>query len=86
MVPNHEVEWNKKFQKLCYEVFLVNKEGAELLKHMELKYFRSPVAYPNQESSWAYFNEGRNEHIRQYTIAIQNYLNQANKTKKPKSK
>lgn len=69
--------WESKFNHLCYEVFFKNPQGKELLNHLELKYFRSPVAYPNQEPSWAYFNEGKNELIRSFTMGIQSYLNES---------
>lgn len=71
---NIDTEWHKTFNALCYEVFYQNKQGAMLLAHMENKFFRSPVAYPNKEPSWAYFYEGRNEMIRAFTAAIQGHL------------
>jgi hypothetical protein len=75
-----EVEWQNKFNRLCFEVLYNDPKGKELLEHMELKYFRSPVAFPNMEPSWAYFNEGRNELLRSFTVAIQNYMNNPDKT------
>lgn len=84
--PNiqYEVNWLKKFNQLCYEVFYLDPKGAELLKHMEIKFFRSPVAFPNMEPSWAYFNEGKNELIRSFTNAIQSHMNEKQKTAEPK--
>lgn len=67
--------WDDKFCKLCFQVFVNNKEGAELLKMMEDRFFRSPVAFPNQEPSWAFFNEGRNDMIRQFSASIAKYMN-----------
>lgn len=67
-------EWRDKFNELCYEVFYKNKTGAALLSHLEMKYFRSPVAFPNKEPAWAYFNEGQNEMIRSFTVAIHQHM------------
>jgi len=69
-----EREWRVKFNELCYEVFYKNPVGAQLLAHLENKHFRSPVAFPNREPSWAYFNEGQNEMIRSFTAGIQGYV------------
>jgi len=69
--------WEQKFNALCYEVFHRNPDGKALLEHLETKYFRSPVAYPNMEPSWAFFNEGKNELIRSFSNAIALYLNQS---------
>ena len=69
-----EREWRVKFNELCYEVFYKNPVGAQLLAHLENKFFRSPVAFPNREPSWAYFNEGQNEMIRSFTAGIQGYV------------
>lgn len=79
-----EVEWQNKFNRLCFEVLYNNPKGKELLEHMELKYFRSPVAFPNMEPSWAYFNEGKNELLRSFTMGIQNYMNNPDKTAESK--
>lgn len=68
--------WEQKFNALCYEVFHRSDKGRELLNHLEIKYFRSPVAHPNMEPSWAFFNEGKNELIRSFTNAIAQHLNQ----------
>lgn len=62
------------FNHLCYEVFYANPYGKKLLALLENKYFRSPVASPAREPSWAYFNEGRNELIRSFTHGIQSHL------------
>lgn len=80
-----DVQWKKIFSELCYEVFYKNKKGAELLNHLEAKFFRSPVAFPNREPAWAYFNEGQNEMLRSFTAAIQNHMNQPIKTAKVKA-
>lgn len=69
-----EREWRLKFSELCYEVFYKNPIGVQLLAHLENRYFRSPVAFPNREPSWAYFNEGQNEMIRSFTAGIQGYI------------
>lgn len=69
-----EREWRVKFNELCYEVFYKNPIGAQLLAHLENKYFRSPVAFPNREPSFAFFNEGQNEMIRSFTAGIQGYI------------
>ncbi len=69
-----EQDWRKVFSQLCYEVFYKNQEGAKLLALLENKYFRSPVANPSREPSWAYFNEGQNEMIRSFTMGIQAHL------------
>ena len=84
--PNvaYELAWQNKFNELCFHVFYKNKQGAELLALLENKYFRSPVAYPNQEPSWAFFNEGKNELIRSFTAGIQAYMNTQNKSAEPK--
>ncbi|HAT5918706.1 TPA: hypothetical protein JAG59_002012 [Legionella pneumophila] len=66
--------WLAKFNELCYEVFYKYPLGAQLLAHMENRYFRSPVAFPNKEPTWAYFNEGRNELIRSFTAGIQTHI------------
>lgn len=79
-----EVNWRNKFNQLCWEVFYNNKKGAELLNHLEVKHFRSPVAFPNKEPAWAYFNEGQNEMIRSFTVGIQSYMNEQNKSAEPK--
>lgn len=83
--PQHEVDtfksrdklesdWRVLFSELCYEVFYKNKHGAQLLALLENKYFRSPVANPSREPSWAYFNEGQNEMLRSFTMGIQAHL------------
>lgn len=81
--PNPEARkpdtWEQKFNALCYEVFYRNLQGKELLEHMELRFFRSPVAVPGQPSDWAFFNEGRNELVRSFTNAIQKHLNESNR-------
>lgn len=69
-----EREWRVKFNELCYEVFYKNPIGQQLLAHLENRYFRSPVAFPNREPSWAYFNEGQNEMIRSFTAGIQGFV------------
>lgn len=77
--------WYSRFNELCYEVFYKYPLGQQLLAHMENRYFRSPVASPNKEPSWAYFNEGRNEMIRSFTAAIQTYIctQEVKENKKP---
>lgn len=77
---NYEVQWRNKFNQLCYEVFYANKKGAELLQHLEMKHFRSPVAFPHKEPAWAYFNEGQNEMLRSFTVGIQSFMNEQTKT------
>jgi len=72
---SEDVSWHDKFDELCFAVFYKNPQGKELLAHLEKNYFRSPVAYPNKEPSWAYFNEGKNELIRSFTVGIQSHLN-----------
>lgn len=67
-------QWHQLFNELCYEVFYKSEYGKRLLALMENKYFRSPVASPNREPSWAYFNEGRNELIRSFTHGVQSHL------------
>lgn len=62
------------FNELCYEVFYKNDKGRQLLAHLENKFFRSPVASPAREPSWAYFNEGMNEMIRSFTQGVQAHL------------
>ncbi len=66
--------WVKLFSELCYEVFHKNQHGAQLLKLLEDKHFRSPVAAPNKEPSWAYFHEGMNELIRSFSMGISAHL------------
>lgn len=80
----YEMQWRRKFNQLCYEVFYQNEKGRQLLQHLEFKHFRSPVAFPNKEASWAYFNEGQNEMIRSFTSAMQSYMNEQHKTAEPK--
>ena len=77
-----EDSWEKKFNALCYEVFFRNQLGKELLDHLEKRFFRSPVANPNMDAQWAFFNEGKNELIRSFTAAIQKHLTQP-KPKQP---
>lgn len=62
------------FGELCYEVFYKFEPGVKLLSMLENRFFRSPVAYPNKEPSWAYFNEGKNELIRSFTAGMQTHL------------
>lgn len=69
-----EQDWRKAFSELCYEVFYKNPNGAKLLALLENKYFRSPVANPAREPSFAYFHEGQNEMIRSFTMGIQAHL------------
>lgn len=82
--PSFESLWQSKFNELCYSVFYKTDAGKQLLNHLELKYFRSPVAYPNQEPSWAFFNEGKNELIRSFTTAIQMHMQESAKSDKQK--
>lgn len=72
-----EKDWRVLFSELCYEVFYKNEHGTKLLALLENKYFRSPVANPSREPSWAYFNEGQNEMIRSFTMGIQAHLSLA---------
>lgn len=74
---NRSDDWLKLFSELCYEVFYKNEFGVKLLKLLEEKHFRSPVAAPNKEPSWAYFHEGMNEIIRSFTMGINAHLNTA---------
>jgi hypothetical protein len=67
-------QWQDKFNELCYTVFMKTDAGTKLLQHMENLYFRSPVAMPGQDKSWAYFNEGRNDLIRSFSNACQLYM------------
>lgn len=69
-----EHDWRKLFSELCYEVFYKNPHGAQLLALLENRYFRSPVANPAREPSFAYFNEGQNEMIRSFTAGIQAHI------------
>ena len=57
-----------------------NKTGSQLLKHLEDKYFRMPVAYPDKEPAWAYFNEGKNEMVRSFSAAIQSHMSKDTQT------
>jgi hypothetical protein len=77
-----EQDWRKLFSELCYEVFYKNEYGAKLLALLENKYFRSPVAHPNREPSFAYFNEGQNEIIRSFTAGIQTHLSLSSASQK----
>lgn len=77
--------WNSRFNELCYEVFFKSETGKALLTHLESKYFRSPVANPSQSESWAFFNEGRNELIRSFSMGIIQHINQGALKAKPKS-
>lgn len=72
------MQWQSTFNQLCYEVFYLTEKGQQLLRHLELKYFRSPVAFPNQDPAWAFFNEGHCELIRSFTKAMQNHMNKQN--------
>lgn len=69
-----DTDWRALFSELCYEVFYKNPHGAKLLALLENRYFRSPVANPGREPSWAYFNEGQNEMIRSFTMGIQAFI------------
>lgn len=80
MNSNYETQWNNRFNELCHEVFLKNKIGAQLLKLLEDKHFRSPVAFPDKDPSWAFFNEGKNDMIRSFSTAIQTHMNKAQQT------
>jgi len=71
---NNNDNYIKLFSELCYEVFYKNEYGAKLLKLLEDKHFRSPVASPNKEPSWAYFHEGMNEMIRSFSMGITAHL------------
>lgn len=79
-MKNNETDgdWHLLFNELCYEVFYKSEYGKRLLELMEQKFFRSPVASPNREPAWAYFNEGRNEMIRSFTFAIQSHMQESN--------
>lgn len=83
---NLHQQWKSRFNELCHAVFYKTQSGQELLKHLEMMHFRSPVAIPGKDVSWAYFQEGKNELIRSFTVGIQSYINQENKSKKEKSK
>ena len=74
MSHSNNENWIKLFSELCFEVFYKNQHGVQLLKLLEDKHFRSPVASPNKEPSWAYFNEGQNELIRSFTMGINTHL------------
>ncbi len=75
---NNSSDWHSLFNELCFEVFYKSEYGKRLLELMEQKFFRSPVASPNKEPAWAYFNEGRNELIRAFTHAIQSHMQESN--------
>ncbi len=76
-------QWAVLFNELCYEVFHNNPLGRRLLSHLENRYFRSPVAAPGNDPSWAFFNEGRNELIRSFTAGMQAYMMAAANKDKP---
>lgn len=80
MSNNYDIQLNNKFNELCYDVFYKNKMGVQLLKLLEDKHFRRPVAFPDKDPSWAFFNEGQNEIIRSFSNAIQIYMNEEQKT------
>lgn len=82
---NYETVWQNKFNELCHDVFFKNKIGAQLLKHLEDKHFRMPVAFPDKDPAWAYFNEGKNEIIRSFSSAIQSHMNKAQQTSEVKT-
>ncbi len=77
MHQNNNENWHKLYAELCYEIFYKNPHGVHLLKLLEDKHFRSPVANPAREPSWAYFHEGQNEVIRSFTMGIQAHITMA---------
>ena len=79
-MSEYQTQWTNKFNELCYDIFYKNKIGAQLLKLLEDKHFRSPVALPNKDPAWAFFNEGQNEIIRSFSVAIQTHMNEEQKT------
>jgi hypothetical protein len=79
---NQQDNYLEVFSALCYEVFYKNEHGAKLLQLMENKHFRSPVANPSKEPSWAYFHEGMNEIIRSFSAGIQAHMNLSNEKEK----
>lgn len=81
---NYHVQLQNKINEKCYQVFYKTEEGKALLQLWELKHFRSPVAFPNKEPAWAYFNEGQNEFIRAISAGINTHMNQKNKSAEPK--
>lgn len=76
-----EIAWQQRFNELCHAVFYKTESGKQLLDHLEVKHFRSPVAIPGKDVAWAYFHEGQNELIRSFTVGIQSYLKQAKNNK-----
>jgi len=59
------VQMQNEIANLAYQIFFNTDAGKRLLYLLEMKYFYAPVAEPNSDSNWAYFNEGRNHMIRQ---------------------
>ena len=62
---NPKSVWQNEVQGLCYQIFFTTEAGKRLLDMLEQRYFYGPVAEPSANSNWAYFNEGRNQMIRQ---------------------
>lgn len=76
-------QWAVLFNELCYEVFYNTAMGKRLLAHLENRYFRSPVAVPGNDPSWAFFNEGKNELIRSFTAGMQAHMMAASMKNNP---
>lgn len=79
---DYESQWLQVFNELCYDVFFLYPKGAQLLAHLENRYFRSPVAIPGQDIGWAYLHEGRNELIRSFTAGMQTFMVQSDVKRK----
>lgn len=71
---SYELQWTDKFNELCYKALHQNPDGAQLLAHLENRFFRSPVANPNKEPAWAFFQEGFNECIRKLSLGVQSHI------------
>lgn len=72
------------FNELCYKVFFQNPQGVMILEMLEQNYFYQATAHPGKDTSWAFFNEGRNDLIRGLRDAGRDFMNQELKSEKAK--
>lgn len=75
-------QWNQLHDELCYRIFFGTEDGKKYLAMMESRYFRQPVANPNQDSKFAYWNDGFNECIRSKTAGMLRHMQRTELAKK----
>lgn len=74
------IDQERRFGQLCYQVFLKNDDGKELLEIAKNKYiYELPVCPPGSQEGFGYWREGQNSVIKLFDIMAKTFIeNQSN--------